>query len=138
MDTGVIVAAIRSRTGASRRLLRLALQKRFDTLLSVPLMLEYEEVLKRREHLLAARASAAQIEAIIDALAAVATPVETNFSWRPVLSDPDDEMVLEAAVNGGADLIVTFNVRHLRMVAHRFGVRTVTPSAALALIESSI
>ena len=53
-----------------------------------------------------------------------------------MLSDPGDEMVLEAAVNGQADLIVTFNLMHFGRVARRFSVRAVRPSEALSILET--
>lgn len=129
----VIVAALRSNAGASRQLLLFALRKRFELLLSVPLMLEYEAVLKRPEHLRAGGATRANIDAILAALAAVGIPVTPSFSWRPELTDPADEMVLEGAVNGLADLIVTFNVAHFRQAAPRFGIRVIRPPEALSM-----
>jgi predicted nucleic acid-binding protein len=130
-----MVAAVRSNAGASRRLLVSALRKRFELLLSVPLMLEYEAVLKRPEHLKAAGASRDDIDAILDSLAATGVPVIPNFSWRPELSDPGDEMVLETAVNGQADLIVTFNLPHFSPGARRFGIRARRPPQALLILE---
>ncbi|MBV8360044.1 MAG: putative toxin-antitoxin system toxin component, PIN family [Deltaproteobacteria bacterium] len=135
LDTDVMVAALRSDGGASRQLLLSALRKRFELLLSVPLMLEYEAVLKRLEHLRTAGATRDDIDAILDALAAVCIPVIPNFTWRPELSDPGDEMVLEAAVNGRADLIVTFNMRHLKHGARRFGIRAIPPPEAFSILE---
>jgi putative PIN family toxin of toxin-antitoxin system len=135
LDTDAMVAALRSNAGASRRLLIYALNKRFELLLSVPLVLEYEAVLKRPEHLKTAGATRDDIDAILDALVAVSVPVMPNFSWRPELSDPGDEMVLEAAVNGQANLIVTFNVTDLRRGARRFGIRTIRPPEALSILE---
>jgi len=135
LDTDVMVAALRSNTGASRQLLIFALTKRFELLLSVPLMLEYEAVLKRPEHLRTASATRDNIDAILDALGAAGVPVIPNFSWRPELTDPGDEMVLEAAVNGQADLIVTFNVAHLRHAARRFGIRAIRPPEALSILR---
>jgi putative PIN family toxin of toxin-antitoxin system len=132
LDTNVVVAALRSNAGASRQLLLLALKKRFELLLSVPLMLEYEAVLKRPEHLRTAGATRGNIDAILAALAAVGVPVTPSFSWRPELTDPTDEMVLEAAVNGLADLIVTFNVAHFRHAAPKFGIRVIRPPEALS------
>jgi predicted nucleic acid-binding protein len=76
-----------------------------------------------------AEASRADIDAILDVLSAAGTPVTTNFSWRPELTDPG-EMVLETAVNGQADLIVTFNLTHLRVAASRFGIRATRPPEA--------
>ncbi len=130
-----MVAALRSNAGASRQLLISALRKRFELLLSVPLMLEYEAVLKRPEHLKAAGATRDYIDAILDALAAAGVLVLSNFSWRPQPSDPGDEMVLETAVNGQADLIVTFNVTHLKHGARRFGIRATRPPEALSILE---
>jgi putative PIN family toxin of toxin-antitoxin system len=135
LDTDVMVAALRSNTGASRRLLISALSERFELLLSVPLMLEYEAVLKRPEHLRTAGATGEEVDTILDAIAAAGVPVTLNFSWRPELSDPADEMVLEAAVNGQADLVVTFNLTHLRHAARRFGMLAIRPSEALSILE---
>src|SRR5262249_10362916 len=130
LDTAVLVAALRSDRGASRQLLVAALDRRVTMLVSVPLMLEYEAVLTRPEHLAAAGVTATDAHAILDALAAVLEPVPLLFLWRPTLKDPTDEMVLETAVNGGADRLVTFNLRHLGEAAWRFGIRAVTPSEA--------
>jgi predicted nucleic acid-binding protein len=85
LDTNVVIAALRSNAGASRQLLLFALRKRFELLLSVPLMLEYEAVLKRPEHLRTAGATRANIDGILAALAAVGVPVTPSFSWRPEL-----------------------------------------------------
>lgn len=135
LDTDVMVAALRSSAGASRQLLIGALEQRYVLLLSVPLMIEYEAVMKRSQHLAAARASEADIDEILDALAAVGTAVRPAFSWRPMLSDPADEMVLETAINGEAGLIVTFNLRHLGPAARRFGIDAARPHEALELLE---
>lgn len=80
-------------------------------LLSATLVIEYEAVLKRREHLVAAKAHARDVDRLLDALCLVGEPVGSSYLWRPMLRDPDDEAVLEAAVNGGADTLLTFNVR---------------------------
>jgi predicted nucleic acid-binding protein len=103
MDTDVLVAAVRSRRGASRARLRAILAREAALLLSVPLALQYEAVPTRPEHLAASGASFDEATALLDALCAVCTPVEISFLWRPMLRDPNDEMVLELAVNGGAD-----------------------------------
>lgn len=98
-------------------------------LLSVPLALQYEAVLTRPEHLAASSASIEQITALLDALCAVCAPVEISFLWRPVLRDTDDEMVLEVAVNGRADRLLTFNERDFAG-ADRFGVIVERPGTA--------
>jgi predicted nucleic acid-binding protein len=96
-------------------------------LVSVPLMVEYEAVLTRPEHLDASGMTSRQVNEVLDALARVLIPVPLRFLWRPRLKDPADEMVLETAVNGAADRLVTFNVRHLAVAAREFGVRVLRP-----------
>jgi putative PIN family toxin of toxin-antitoxin system len=110
-DSDVLLAAVRSSRGASRRWLTAALSREVELLVSVPLLLEYEAVLTRPEHLAAIGADETAAEQLLDAVVAVATPVTISFLWRPSLRDPDDEFVLEAAINGGADLLLTFNLR---------------------------
>ena len=119
LDTTVVVAALRSAAGASRQLLAAALEKRFVLLLSVPLMLEYEAVLTRKEHLKAAGLKAWEVTELLDSLASVADPVVPNFRWRPMLRDPNDDMVFEAALNGAADMLVTFNKRDFEQLGMR-------------------
>ena len=131
LDTDVLVAALRSDQGASRQLLLAALDRRFVMLVSVPLMLEYEAVLTRQEHLAAAGITAGDVNTVLDALAAVIEPVRLAFLWRPRLKDAADEMVLETAVNGTADRLVTFNLKHLGVAALEFGVRALRPGEAL-------
>ncbi|HNY40538.1 MAG TPA: putative toxin-antitoxin system toxin component, PIN family [Bryobacteraceae bacterium] len=131
LDTDVLVAALRSDQGASRQLLLAALDRRFVMLVSVPLMIEYEAVLTRQEHMTAAGITADDVNTILDALAAVIEPVRLTFLWRPRLKDVADEMVLETAVNGAADLLVTFNLKHLGEAALEFGVRAMRPGEAL-------
>jgi predicted nucleic acid-binding protein len=135
VDTAVMVAAIRSDTGASRYLLVAGLEARFTMLASVPLLIEYPAVMSRREHLTASRLLAADVEALLDAVAAVAEPVLLDFLWRPVLPDPDDDMVMETGVNGRADAIVTFNRRHFVMVTKQFGLDVLSPADAIKRLE---
>jgi putative PIN family toxin of toxin-antitoxin system len=127
LDTNVMVAAIRSSRGASRELLRSALTSQITVLVSVALMLEYEAVMTRPEHLEAARITAGDVEAILDGVALVCEPVKLTFLWRPALRDPDDDMVLETAVNGQAEGIVTLNQRDFVPHALSFGLKVWTP-----------
>ncbi len=127
LDIDVVVAAFRSDQGASRRLLLAALDRGFALPLSVPLVLEYEAVLKRAEHLSVIGLETNELDAVLDALVAVGEPIQLRFHWRPTLKDPSDEMVLQTAVNGGADRLVTFNVKHLREGALRFGLHVGPP-----------
>ncbi|MBL8233441.1 MAG: putative toxin-antitoxin system toxin component, PIN family [Bryobacterales bacterium] len=137
LDTDVLAAALRSGQGASRQLLLAALDRRFVMLVSVPLMLEYEAVLTRQEHLSAAGITVDELDIVLDALAAVIEPVRLSFLWRPRLRDAADEMVLETAVNGSADRLVTFNLRHLGKAAMEFGIRAMRPGEALKDITGS-
>ena len=103
-DTSVLVAAIRSNQGRSNRLLAAALQRRCTLLASVPLMLEYEAVLTRPEHLQAAGLTAAEIGVLLDAIAAVAEPVRLTFLWRPLLSQ---QWARELASRPGTHVVAT-------------------------------
>jgi putative PIN family toxin of toxin-antitoxin system len=136
LDTDVLVAAFRSDSGASRRLLEMALAREFELLLSVPLMFEYEAVLTRPEHLLASGASVEDVGEVLDGLAAVGRHVMLAFRWRPALPDANDDMVLETAVNGQAYAIVTFNERDFNLTAARFGCRVMRPGKFLRLLAN--
>lgn len=138
LDTDVIVAAFRSNRGASRELLLAALHKEFEILLSVPLILEYEAVLTRPEHLRACGLTVAEVGHVLDDLALITKPVRLAFRWRPRLSDPDDDMVLETAMNGVADAIVTFNQRHFAAGLRGFRCGLISPQVALHEIRSGI
>lgn len=136
LDTDVLVAAIRSDRGASRVLLTAALESRYPTVVSVPLMLQYESVLTRSEHLEAAGISAKDVEILLDALAMVIEPVRISYLWRPVLPDADDDLVLETAVNGRAGVVITFNRRHFDPAATRFGLEILAPADAVRRLEN--
>jgi len=127
LDTSVLIAAIRSDRGASRQLLEAALEGRLTPLISVPLFLEYEAVMKRPEHLEAAGMSISDVDEILAALIQVAVSVAFAFMLRPRLTDPQDEMVLDTAANGRADFLVTLNVRDFRGQSGQFGFEIVSP-----------
>ncbi len=131
LDSSVIASALRSRLGASNALLRLAHQGRFKVLASPPLFLEYEDVLLRPEQRLVHGLSIEQINGFLAELAALIEPVDIHFLWRPQVVDPGDEMVLEAAINGHADALVTHNIRHFAPAALRFQLSVLTPQQAL-------
>lgn len=132
----MIVAAFRSPTGASSALLNYALDRKFVMLVSVPLALEYEAVVKRAEQLSSMGISIDEADRRIRAVIALCEPVYKAYSWRPQLRDPNDEMVLEAAVNGGADMLVTFNQRDFGTAPAAFGFLCVRPGDALERIRS--
>jgi len=99
------------------------------------LALEYEAACLRAEHQLAAGLGPTDVRVFVDAVIAMCDPVETHFMWRPQLRDPADELVLEAAVNGQADAIVTFNLRHFGTAPRMFGVELLRPIDVLRRIE---
>jgi predicted nucleic acid-binding protein len=135
LDTDVLVAGVRSDRGASRVLLAAGLERRYPVLASVPLMLEYEAVLTRPEHLAAAGISTADAEVLLDAIAAVVEPIRISYLWRPLLTDPGDDLVLETAVNGRANAVVTFNRRDFELAAGQFGIEVLAPADAIARLE---
>jgi putative PIN family toxin of toxin-antitoxin system len=136
LDTSVLVAALRSPKGASRRLVQEALEQRYELLISVALVLEYEVVLTRPEHLAKSGLDFHEANELLDALVKVAAPVRLTFMWRPALRDPDDDMVLEVAVNGNADVLVTFNLRDFKQVSEGFGVAVLSPGEALRKVKT--
>lgn len=131
LDTSVLVAALRSQLGASNRVLALVAQRRCIPLVTTAVFLEYEAVLMRPEQRLATDMNEQEVEGFLAALASAAEPVELNFLWRPQLRDPADELMLEAAVNGNADALVTHNVRDFMPVTQTFGLKVLTPATLL-------
>jgi len=115
-----------------------ALNRQFELLLSVPLMLEYEAVLTRPQHLAASRLSGTEVGRVLDDLAAIARPVRLAFRWRPRLPDADDDMVLETAINGGASAIVTFNQSDFAEAGKDFNCAMILPITALRQVRSLI
>ncbi len=131
IDTNVIVAGLRSRRGSAFRLLTLIDKERFDIHLSVPLVLEYTEVLLRELPNL--YLSCDEVDDLIDFYCAVGVHHEIFFLWRPFLRDPKDEMVLELAVKAGCESIITYNTRDFAGV-EQFGLKLLEPSEFLRLI----
>jgi putative PIN family toxin of toxin-antitoxin system len=122
VDTDLVVAAMRSPTGASAALLALLLEGKVIWLLSVAMALEYEAICMQAKHRLAANASEWDVRNLLYAIFDVIVPVEVHYQWRPQLNDSGDEMVLETAVNGQANAIVTFNRADFKDASARFGI----------------
>ncbi len=138
LDTNVVLAGLRSSKGASFQLLRLIEVDRIDFLLSVPLVLEYEAVLKRPENLAATRLTLEEVEQVLNALCLVGIENKIHYLWRPRLSDPKDDMVLELAVNGQAEAvngqaeaIVTFNTADFKQAVDQFDIKLLKPGEYL-------
>ena len=135
LDTNVIVAAFRSRQGASNALLRLVDERRVTILCSTALFLEYEAVLSRPRTRAFTGHSLNDVDGIMRALAALCEPVDISFRVRPLLRDPDDEMVLEVALNAPTDAIVTHNVRDFAP-ARAMGVEIAVPGEIIGRLNS--
>lgn len=135
LDTDVVVAAMRSPAGASAALLRAARAGKVALVATVALHVEYEAICGRAEHREAAGLTRDDVRIFLDAIAAMASEVEAHFLWRGRLRDPDDDMVLEAAINGDADAIATFNRRDFGEVPAEFGIDVLLPRDVLRRIE---
>jgi len=135
LDTSVIASAFCNRRSGSFELIRLVPEGTIRVLATPPLFLEYEDVLKRDEQRSVSGFTLNDVDDILAALAVWIEPVDVRLNWRPQLSDPKDEMVLEAAINGQADAIVTFNRRDFERAAPRFGIRVIDPASALKEIR---
>lgn len=136
LDTSVLVAGLRSRRGASNALLVLVAEQKIKPLATTSLFLEYEEVLLRAEHRLATGMSDADVADFLAAFASAASGVDVHFQWRPQLGDAADEMVLEAAINGHANALVTHNIADFAAAAKRFGLRLATPGELLKELKT--
>ena len=131
LDTSVLVAGLRTRLGAGNAVLRLVATKKLTILATPPLFLEYEDVLKRAEQRLAHGLTIGEIDQLLAELAALVEPVDVQFLWRPQTRDPADEMVLEAAINGQADALVTYNIADFLEPRKSFGIEVLQPGEIL-------
>ncbi|NKB72018.1 MAG: PIN domain-containing protein [Candidatus Latescibacteria bacterium] len=133
LHTNSLVSALRSKRGASFKLLSLLGTGSFQTHLSVPLVFGYEDVLSRHQQELGR--SSVEIQDFLDYVCSTATHHDVYFLWRPFLSDPDDDMVLDLAVNAGCSYIVTYNLRRFRGLDF-FGLEAITAQILLAHLEA--
>ncbi len=136
IDTDVLVAAFESPSGASRQLLLDVLDGRFLLLLSTALVVEYESVLTRPRRLARSGIGFAEVVEVLDELAGLCVPVAFDYRWRPSGADADDELVVETAINGQADVIATFNLRHMHQAAANFGIRAQRPGPLIRRMRS--
>jgi len=134
LDTNVLVAATRSRNGASFKLLSLLPDPRFQIALSVALYTEWQDVMSRPEHLPPGMGPQ-DAQGFLRYLASIAHHQDVYYLWRPFLRDPDDDMVLECAVASGSRYLVTHNLRDFRKITE-LGVQAVTPAEFLVLLRS--
>lgn len=129
IDTNVMIAALKSKRGASNKLLQLFGSKKFIHSVSVPLVLEYEAVIKR----LFPAFSEEMINDFLDFICAASQHTKIYYLWRPHLKAPKDDMVLELAVASESDFIITYNERDFK-AAKDFGVKIITPKELLLMM----
>jgi len=134
IDTNVLIAALRSRRGASFELLRWVGDPRWRLHCSTALLLEYEEVARRQAAELWVQPE--RVEEVLEYLAANSQEHAISFLWRPQLSDPDDDFILELAVSAGARYLVTHNGRNFAG-AEGFGIEVVTPAQMLVKLKTT-
>ncbi len=132
IDTNVVIAALRSKRGASNKLLSLVGTSKFEIHDSVALILEYEDVLQRQRTELGL--SEDDVSIFIDSLCALAHHHKIYFLWRPLLRDVNDELVLELAVSANCEYILTHNIRDFKG-SEKFGIRAITPKEFLQIIR---
>lgn len=132
LDTCILFSALRSSAGASFKIVSLLPDRKFQLLVSTPVLFEYEEVLLRANQF--PHLTLAEINDFLDYLASVCEPVRVNFLWRPMLPDSDDDLILELAVSGRADAIVTYNVKDFAG-SERFGIRILRPTQFIKEIK---
>lgn len=133
LDSNVLIAGLRSKRGASNKLLSLVGTGVFTSVVSVPLIFEYEDVaLRHLEHI---SYSADEVREIINFVCSMSDAYPIYYLWRPFLPDPGDDHVLELAVAAGCDSIITFNLRDFRGI-ERFGLQAQTPGRFLKEIHT--
>lgn len=128
LDTNVLLAGLRSQRGASYKLLTILNNNRWQLNISTALVFEYEEILKREQAQLGL--SLEDINNVIEALCVIANKRSIFYLWRPILNDPDDDFLVDLAVECQADYIITYNQKDLQP-AETFGIKIVTPKQFL-------
>ena len=131
IDTNVLVAALKSKRGASFKILSLLKSGKYKIHLSVPMVLEYEDVLSRSE--LNLNLTEKEIERLLDIICLLGVKHEIWYLWRPISLDAKDEFVAELAINAQVDAIVTYNIKDF-VNLNKFGVKIVTPREFLEML----
>jgi len=135
IDTNVIVSALKSKNGFSYKLLSIIDDKRFDIFISVPLILEYEDAIKRSKSKI--KLSVAEINDVLNYLCLIGNQRDIFYLWRPYLKDPKDDMVLELAVESESDYIISFNKKDFKGI-NKFSIEVITPKELFIKIGEKI
>ena len=132
MDTNVLFAGLYSSTGASFQILKRLNSREIKSVISTPLLFEYEDVLKRQQTIL--ELSHNQVDVIIDNICALSDFQDIYFLWRPYLKDSKDDLVLEVAVASKTKTILTHNIKDFKGI-EKFGIEAITPGKYLEAIK---
>lgn len=133
IDTNVVLAALRSRRGASFKLISMIDQQKYVHHLSVPLVLEYESIISRQ--LGSITLNGEDIDIFLDFLCTNGRKFDIHYLWRPYLKDPKDDFVLELAVTSESDFIITYNFSDFKGI-DKFGLKAIAPKEFLKMLES--
>ena len=131
LDTAAVVTAVRSANGAAGEVVELILRGVVVILMDHKVAYEYRDVALRPEHVAASALSHEEIATLIDALEDIAEPVLVDWKHRPLSIDPDDDMILDVAIEARADALVTDNKRHFKAAGQRFGIPVLSPAEFL-------
>ena len=132
IDTNVIISALKSNKGASFKLISLLTENKFKINISVPLILEYEEIIKREINSKIINKN--DIESFIDYICYIGNPTKIYYLWRPFLKDPKDDMILELAFTSNSDYIITYNLKDFSEVYSNFKIKSIIPKDFLKII----
>lgn len=138
LDTACLVTAVRSSSGAAGQLLRKVFDHELVLLMDLKLGLEYRDVALRPEHLKVSALNEREVLELIEALEAFAEPVEILVKTRPQSSDPNDDMILDLAINGSAEVLVTYNKKHFATVGKRVGIKILNPAELLEAMSGKV
>ena len=132
MDTNIVAAALRSKQGASFEIFRRLRLGEWTAIISNHLLYEYEEVLKRQCVVTGFRLE--DVDELLNAICARSEEWPLSREWQPMLPDPDDEPLVQLAVESGAMAIITHNVRHLQPAAV-LNIQILKPNEFLTILQ---
>lgn len=131
LDTNILISGLRSSRGASYKLLTILNDQRWQLNISTTLIFEYEEILNREKKLLTL--SDEDINNLIEGICSIANKRRIFYLWRPTARDPNDDFIIDLAVESEADFIISYNQQDLKP-AEQFGIRVVSPKEFLQIV----
>ena len=137
VDTSILARGLRSRSGPSGHIVTMMVLGQIEFAITAPLMFEYETVLKRPKNMRDTGLALSEVDDLLDAIVKAGHQTTRTFSYRPQLRDPNDEIVLECAINASATLIVTGDKDFGREALRPFSIVSISPGAYVARIEET-